>query len=71
MLLIESTLIDNCISRVRNGQEFVHLLNSLSYSNQDIELSIEHYLDTPTLTGEWEQIILDQSIKYLQKLNDH
>lgn len=66
MAHIESTLIDNCISRVKNGTEFVHLLNTLGHSNQDITASIKHYLDTPTLIGEWEEIITTQAIEYLK-----
>ncbi len=63
--MIDSTLIDNCISRVRSGQEFVNLLHALGHSNQAIQLSIEHYLDLPTLIGEFESIIINSALKHL------
>jgi hypothetical protein len=58
--------LDNAMSRVKNGVEFVKILQS-KYSNEDIKASITHYLETPTSVGEWEQIITDTARKYLQQ----
>lgn len=68
MAIISTTIIDNAISRVRNGMEFVHLLSSLGHSHQNIETSIKNYLNTPTLIGEWEKIIIDQAKTTIRKI---
>ena len=65
--MIDSTHLDNSMSRVKHGVDLVKLLNTQGYSNQVIEKSIHAYLECPTITGERESGIIEIALKYIQQ----